>query len=86
MALLKWFVRRLCDHPVVRFRAGGVNNGGISPQVHKHLIRYKYREKSYKDVRKKNAEVILNLYFLCQNKEWDFMIFPNFWLLSLHML
>lgn len=37
LAPLKWFVRRLCDQPVVRLCISGVNNADVTLQVHKHL-------------------------------------------------
>lgn len=36
-ARFKRFVLRLCDQPVVRLRAGGVDDGGVSSQTNEHL-------------------------------------------------
>lgn len=45
LALLKRFVRRLCDQPVVRLGLRGVDDGGIALQVQKHLEQCRYGEK-----------------------------------------
>ena len=37
LAPLKWFIRWLCDQPVVRLSVGGVNNSGIAFQINKDL-------------------------------------------------
>lgn len=50
LALLKRFVRTFCDQPVVRLRAGGVNNAGFALQINDRLCRSRNKRPHLGDV------------------------------------